>query len=222
MRGWSENGAALPPPLNPHTMRLFPGEEGSASPSHLCQMHEKVIFEADRLNASGLRIGLAVSRYHGSITEALRDGAIREYIESGGNSGNLGNSGVESEGGDSDLTITSAAGSFELVAICNGLVRHTDLHGILALGCIITGETPHDKYLAHAVAQGLTQITVQTGLPIGFGVLTCRTIEQARERAGGSIGNKGAEAMAALIHTIHTLRTIAQGKTGGIAGTNPS
>jgi len=145
-------------------------------------------------SADGLRLGLAVSRYHEPITDALYDGAVRHHEEAGGRA--------------DDLVVVRSPGAFELVAICRALAHQGDFNALLALGCVITGETAHDQYIAHAVAQGLTAITVQTGVPIAFGVLTCETIEQARQRAGGDKGNKGAEAMAAAIETANALRAL--------------
>ena len=77
-----------------------------------------------------------------------------------------------------------------------------------AIGCVISGETTHDRFICQAVANGLTDVTVRFGLPIAFGVLTCQSIEQARERSGGSKGNKGAEAMAAAIRTFHAIAAV--------------
>ena len=80
--------------------------------------------------------------------------------------------------------------------------------GVVALGCVITGETTHDQYINTAVSTALANLSAQTGVPIGFGILTCQNMEQARERAGGSKGNKGAEAMLAVIVTIRALEKI--------------
>ncbi len=148
-------------------------------------------------SAEGLRIGVAVSRYHEEITGALRDAAVRRF--------------TEASGAPDDLEIVPAPGAYELVAICRALSRRGDLDALVALGCVISGETEHDRYIAQAVANGLSMITVETGMPIAFGVLTCRTAEQARARAGGARGNKGAEAMAAAIETARTLKGLCRG-----------
>ncbi len=147
------------------------------------------------LNAEGLRIGIAISRYHADVTDALREGAISAFEQAGGDRENL--------------VIAPAAGSFELTAICQALADRDDVDGVLALGCVIRGETMHDQYICEAVSQGLTRITLDTGKPVGFGLLTCHTKHQARERAGGETGNKGVEGMGAVIETIHTMRAIA-------------
>lgn len=145
-------------------------------------------------NAHGLRIGLVVSDYHSSITHPLRDGAAAAFREAGGR--------------DGDLLVVPAPGAFELTAICRALVHRGDLHAVVALGCIMTGETTHDQHIATAVAHGLTSITVETGIPVCFGVLTCQTMDQARARAGGDVGNKGVEAMAAAISVSRTVEAV--------------
>jgi 6,7-dimethyl-8-ribityllumazine synthase len=151
------------------------------------------------VDAAGLRIGVAVSRYHSEMTDSMRDAAIEMYVRAGGR--------------PDDLMIVPTAGAFELPAICRAMAAlqtrtgRPALDGAVAIGCIISGQTTHDQYLAQAVTHGLSTITAVTGFPIAFGVLTCQTIEQARARSilAGQPGsshrvNKGAEAMAAAIH----------------------
>src|SRR5262245_17695538 len=126
-------------------------------------------------NASGLRIGIAVSSYHSEITSSMCEAAQEAFVRSGGAKENL--------------TIVHAAGAFELTAICGGFAGIETRAGrrafdaAVALGCIISGETTHDQYLAQSVTQGLTAITVDTGMPIGFGVLTCQRYDQAKARS---------------------------------------
>jgi len=120
----------------------------------------------------------------------------------------------------------SAAGSFELLALARQAAANTAFQGVLALGCIIRGETRHDEFLGHAVTTGLARIAVDTGVPIGLGVLTVENEQQAMVRAGlarasarGKIKpahtNKGQEAMHALIASIHEARRIARSKPRG-------
>jgi len=168
-------------------------------------MHDKTTSKA---NAQGLRIGIAVSRYHGEITTSMCDAAQEAFVRSGGAKENL--------------TIVKTAGAFELTAVCRGfaaLESRTGRPGFdaaLALGCIISGETTHDQYLAQSVTQGLTAITVETGMPIGFGVLTCQSYDQAKARSIGAAAsggvNKGAEAMLAAIETVNALRAISSSR----------
>jgi 6,7-dimethyl-8-ribityllumazine synthase len=145
-------------------------------------------------DARGLRIGVVVSRYHEDVTDALHDGAMKYHDEAGGRT--------------DDLVIVRSPGAYELVAICRALAHEGGFDAIVALGCIITGETTHDEYIADSVAHGLMRITVATGVPITFGVLTCQTLKQARARAGGDKGNKGAEAMAAAIEAANAIRAV--------------
>jgi len=151
------------------------------------------------LDATGLAIGVVVSRYHGDITGAMLDGAVETFLDSGGAAG--------------DLLTVPAPGAFELTTICQALAQRPELHGIVALGCIIRGETSHDQHLAQAVAGGLTRIALDTGKPVAFGVLTCQTLHQARDRAGGANGNKGSDAMAAVIEAVRSLQSIAGAET---------
>jgi 6,7-dimethyl-8-ribityllumazine synthase len=140
------------------------------------------------------KVAIVVSRYNASITDPLEAGARREYTKRGGKS--------------SDLLILDAPGSFELTAIAHAAAKSGRVSGVVALGCIIKGETSHDRYLADAVANGLTNITLFTGVPTAFGVLTVDTPQQAQDRAGGSKGNKGGEAMSALLDTIDIIKSI--------------
>jgi len=145
------------------------------------------------LNAKGLRIAIAVSRYHHEITDSMLTAAKKAFADSGGD--------------EDQLTVIPAPGSFELTAICRKLsTRNFD--AILALGCLITGQTSHDQHIAQSVTQGLTAITVQTGMPIAFGVLTCQNLDLARARSieAAPDMNKGAEAMRAAIETASTIR----------------
>lgn len=147
-------------------------------------------------SAEGARVGLVVSRYHDDITGALRDGAIELYHRGGGR--------------PEDLIEIWGPGTFELPVLAKALADRGDLDGVVALGCVIRGETSHFEYICQAAASGLTQISISTGKPVAFGVLTCDTTDEARERAGGERGNKGAEAMAAVIESIHAIRSLHQ------------
>lgn len=159
----------------------------------------------ENLDAAGLRIAIAVSEYHREITRSMRDAASETFILAGGR--------------PHDLHAVAAPGAFELTVICRALANlqlrtgRAAFDAIVALGCVLTGETTHDQYLAHAVSQGLTAVSIDTGVPIAFGVLTCQTLEQARARSvdAQQTGkcNKGAEAMQAAIATAVTLRSIA-------------
>ena len=95
-----------------------------------------------------------------------------------------------------------------MTVACRALAEIDTIEAVIALGCVISGETTHDQYINQSIIQGLTTITTTTGLPVGFGVLTCQTMKQARVRAGGAKGNKGEEAMAAVIEMANTLQAL--------------
>lgn len=141
------------------------------------------------------RVAIVCSRYNASITDPLRVGAVKAYVARGGKK--------------ADAEVVPAPGSFELVALSHAAALTGRYAGIVAIGCIIKGDTAHDQHLATAVANGLVQVGVLTGIPITFGVLTVNDAQQARERAGGSKGNKGEEAMTALLDTLAEMDVLA-------------
>lgn len=145
--------------------------------------------------ASAPRLAIVISRYNESITSHLLEGALGEYERSGGDR--------------NAVTIIDAPGAFEIVALANAAARSGRIEAVVALGCIIKGETIHDRVLADAVTQGLVNITIVTGVPIGLGVLTVDSVAQARARAGGDKGNKGAEATSAVLAALAGLQRIA-------------
>jgi len=144
------------------------------------------------LNSSYIRIAILVSTYHHEITNNLSEGAVSAFLHAGGQ--------------QSNLNIIQVAGAWELPILAKIIATKSNYDGIIALGCIITGETTHDEIIGHAIASGLMTIALDWGKPVSMGVLTCQTIEQAQARAGGDCGNKGIEAMHAAIQTITTLR----------------
>jgi 6,7-dimethyl-8-ribityllumazine synthase len=158
--------------------------------------------------ANPASVAIVVSRYNASVTQRLLDGAIRECVARTA----------------TPPVVFDAPGAFELPILCMAAAMRGDYAGVLALGCIVRGDTEHDRYIAHAVAHGITEVTLATGVPVAFGVLTVNTPAQARDRAGGKKGNKGQEAMGALLDTIATLRAISGGPRrdpGGDRGKSP-
>lgn len=149
-------------------------------------------------SSRAVRIAVIVSRYNGSITSRLREGAVRT----------LG----ERLGGRGRIDVVAAPGAFELPALALAAARTGRYDGVVALGCLIKGQTRHDRYIAEAVAHGLVGVTLATGVPAAFGVITAETAAQAAARAGGSHGNKGEEAAAALLETIEASRAIRAGR----------
>jgi 6,7-dimethyl-8-ribityllumazine synthase len=142
-----------------------------------------------------------VSRYNAEVTDRLRDAAVETYLARGGVRERLG--------------IVEGPGAFELVVLAATAAESGLYDGLCCLGCVIKGETDHDRYIAEAVAQGLGGIAATTGIPASFGVITANTPEQARDRAGGAKGNKGAEAMAALVDTLLAQEALADAALRG-------
>lgn len=131
------------------------------------------------------KIGIVVSRWNEEITNALLEGAIST----------LRSAGVT----DDNVEVLFVPGSFELPWGARQLMKADKKDAIICLGCIVQGETKHDEYIATAVATGIIQLSLTSGVPILFGVLTTNSYEQARDRAGGTCGNKGVEvALSAL------------------------
>jgi 6,7-dimethyl-8-ribityllumazine synthase len=143
------------------------------------------------------RIAVVLSRYNTSITDALLEGALAEFERTGARR--------------ESVAVFQAPGSFELPALALAAARSGRFDAVVALGCLIKGETRHDRYIAEAVARGLTEASLAAGIPIAFGVLTVDKPGQARARAGGKHGNKGAEAMGAAIAASRALHAIRSG-----------
>jgi len=141
-----------------------------------------------RLPRRVIRVAIVVSRYNNEITDRLRDGAVEELTRRCADLGRA--------------EIVPAPGAFELPYLASVAARSGRFDAVVALGCIVKGETIHDRVLADAVTQELSRLAVDSVLPVGLGVLTVDSPEQARARAGGSLGNKGAEAMAAALDCI--------------------
>ncbi len=140
-------------------------------------------------------VALIVAQYNASVTGRLRDAALEAYAEAGGD--------------PAAVEVIEAPGSYELPALSLAAAKCGRFAGVVALGCIIQGETSHNRYIAEAVAHGLIRVTLQTGVPVTFGVLTVESAGQAYARAGGRDGNKGAEAMRAVLETISAMGALA-------------
>jgi 6,7-dimethyl-8-ribityllumazine synthase len=139
---------------------------------------------AFRLRSTG-RAAILVSRYNELITTKLLDGALACFEEAG----------VQRE----EVDVVWLPGAFELPAAAAAAAESGRYACLVALGAVIRGETPHFEYVAGAAARGLAEVSTRYALPVGFGVLTVDTLQQAMDRAGGSAGNKGHEAAAAAL-----------------------
>ncbi len=147
-------------------------------------------------SAADLAVAVVVSRYHADVTDRLLKGAKQAWGEAGGS--------------PEDLAVFHSPGAFELPILTMHAATSQAFDAVVALGCILKGETQHDRVLAEAVAQGLVQSSLLSGVPITLGVLTVDTHEQALARAGGPEGNKGAEAMLAAIACASTVRAMGE------------
>ncbi len=134
---------------------------------------------------------VVVARFNSLVTERLLHGCL-DTLQRHGTP-------------PSAITSIWVPGSFELPVVAQKLAASGKFAAVIALGAVIQGETDHHDYINHSVAQGLTRIAQETGVPVLFGVLTCRNMEQALDRAGGKAGNKGAEAALAAIETVNVL-----------------
>ena len=143
------------------------------------------------------KVAVIVSRYNASITEALLAGALEGYSGRGGDA--------------ATVDVYRAPGAYELTALSLAAAETGRYRGVVALGCLIRGETRHDRYIAEAVSQGLTRVSLKTGVPVTFGLLTVESGKQARARAGGEKGNKGADAMGAVLDAIAEVAAIRNG-----------
>jgi 6,7-dimethyl-8-ribityllumazine synthase len=135
--------------------------------------------------AANDRFAVVVSRYNESITSKLLSGAL-ETLAAGG---------VK----DENIDVAWVPGAFELPLAASRLAESGKYAAVICLGAVIRGETTHDQHINRAVSHFLMEISVRTGVPMPFGVLTCETLEQAIHRAGGNKGNKGAEAARAAL-----------------------
>lgn len=127
-----------------------------------------------------LRIGIAVAEWNHNITEPLMKGAIDTLLEHGVSADNI--------------IVQHVPGTFELTYASAYLAEQHEVDAVIAIGCVVRGDTPHFDYICQGVTQGITQLNVDGFVPVIFGVLTTETMLQAEERAGGKHGNKGTEA----------------------------
>ena len=144
------------------------------------------------MDAAPLRIGVIVSRFNEFITEQLARGAL-DVLEKHGCA-------------HENISFVKVPGAWELPIAAKVLALHCD--AIVALGAVVRGETPHFEYVARGAADGLQQVSLETGVPIAFGVLTTDDMQQAMDRAGGKSGNKGSEAAEVAIELANLIRQL--------------
>ena len=144
--------------------------------------------------ASGCRFAIVVSRFNEEITSGLLAGARAALVAAGVS--------------DAEVTLVHVPGAFELPAAALRLARTGEFDAIICLGCLIKGDTMHFEYIAEAASQGIMNVTVATGVPVAFGVLTTMTDEQAIVRSVPGDGNKGGEAARAAIEMATLFRRL--------------
>ena len=146
------------------------------------------------LTANNLRFGIIASRFNSFITDRLIEGASDAVRRCGGS--------------DENITIIRCPGAFEIPSIAKRLVALKQFDAIICLGAVIRGATPHFEYIAAEVSKGIAAASMETGIPIAFGVITSDTIEQAVERAGTKSGNKGWDAAITAIEMAQLIKKL--------------
>jgi 6,7-dimethyl-8-ribityllumazine synthase len=147
-----------------------------------------------QLLASGIKLGLVVSRFNSFMGERLEAGALDAFTRHGGRL--------------QDVTVVRVPGSFEIPGAARRLVRSGRVDAVVCLGVVIRGGTPHFDYVAAEVSKGIGHLSMEADVPVAMGVLTCDTLEQAIDRAGAKHGNKGAEAVLAAVELCSVYRQL--------------
>lgn len=145
-----------------------------------------------KLQAKGFKIGIVVGRFNSFIADRLLEGALEALQKTGAQ--------------DADLTVYKVPGSFEIPMVARKIARAKKADGILCIGALVRGDTPHFDFLGAEVTKGLAQIAIEDGVPVSFGILTVDTVEQGIDRAGTKGGNKGYDAAMALVETLSLIK----------------
>jgi 6,7-dimethyl-8-ribityllumazine synthase len=152
-----------------------------------------VTYEGE-IKADGLRFAIIVSRFNSFITERLLSGALDAIERCGGKA--------------ADVDVVRIPGAWEFPLTLKAVAARNKYDAILCLGAVIKGDTPHFDYVAGEAARGIATVSVETGIPVAFGVLTTNTVEQAIDRAGAKSGNKGADAAMTAMEMANLLRRL--------------
>ncbi|HKK01380.1 MAG TPA: 6,7-dimethyl-8-ribityllumazine synthase [Desulfuromonadales bacterium] len=147
-----------------------------------------------KLDAKGMRFGIIVSRFNSFISERLVEGAVDALLRHGAEQNNL--------------QIVRVPGAFEIPVTAKKLAGSGRYDAIICLGAVIRGATPHFDYVSAEVSKGIASVSLDSGIPVSFGVLTTDTIEQAIERAGTKAGNKGFEAAVGSIEMVNLFKAL--------------
>jgi len=146
------------------------------------------------LQAKGLKFGIVISRFNDFITGKLLDGAMDALSRHGAR--------------EDDIEIVKVPGSFEIPMVAKKMASKGAYNAIICLGTVIRGATPHFEYIAAEVSKGIASASMETGVPVAFGIITSDTIEQAVERAGTKSGNKGWDAAITAIEMAQLLKKL--------------
>jgi len=146
------------------------------------------------LQAKGIKFGIVMSRFNEFITGKLLDGARDALIRHGAR--------------EEDIELVKVPGSFEIPMVAKRMASKGAYNAVICLGTVIRGATPHFDYIAAEVSKGIASASMETGVPIAFGIITCDTIEQAVERAGTKSGNKGWDAAVTAIEMAQLLKKL--------------
>jgi 6,7-dimethyl-8-ribityllumazine synthase len=152
-------------------------------------------FFEGKLQAEGKKFGIVIARFNSFIAERLLEGALDTLMRSGVN--------------DGDIEVARVPGAFEIPLVAQKMVKSGRYDAVICLGAVIRGSTPHFDFVANEATKGIAQASMESGVPIIFGVLTTDSIEQAIERAGSKAGNKGSECAVTAIEMVNLLPQLA-------------
>ena len=139
-------------------------------------------------NAEEMKFGIVVSEWNDKITGALLDGAINTLKKHGAR--------------DENILVKTVSGSFELIFGANQFIEYSNVDAVIAIGCVVRGDTPHFDYVCMGSTNGIAQLNATGNVPVIYGLITTNTMEQAEDRAGGKLGNKGDECAITAIKMI--------------------
>jgi 6,7-dimethyl-8-ribityllumazine synthase len=153
------------------------------------------------VSGRGRRFAIVASRFHKEICARLVEGARAALRRHGA--------------ADRDVAVVWVPGAFEIPQVARRLAVQGEFDALICVGCVIRGETPHFEYVAGEAARGIADVGLTTGVPVTFGVITAESLAQARDRAGGKVGNRGEEAALAALELVGLLRALEQSPKGG-------
>ncbi|MDT0583915.1 MULTISPECIES: 6,7-dimethyl-8-ribityllumazine synthase [Alteromonadaceae] len=151
------------------------------------------------IRATGKKFAIVVARFNSFVVESLLDGALDTLDRHG-------------EVNTDDITVVRVPGAYELPIVAKKLAEKKQYDGIIALGAVIRGGTPHFDFVAGECNKGLAQVSLDAGIPVAFGVITTDSIEQAIERSGTKAGNKGSEAALSALEMVNVISAIEEAK----------